>query len=219
MELSPIQTAIQAGDAAQVRVLIGEDPALLSARTPEGVSLVSLACYFRQPAIAAIFAECGATLDIFDACAVGDEERVRVLIEAFPESIDAYSPDGFYPLGLAAFFGHRKIVEYLLAAGADVNQSAKNALKVAPIHAAVSNGNAEIVAMILDRGADVDAHQQNGFTALHGAAGAGRQDLVELLIEHGADLSARNDEGKTAADVAEERGHSEVAESLRQALV
>jgi len=215
MDLAQIQAAIQKGDAAQVRELIAEEPGLLGARTEQGVSLVSLACYYRQPAIAAIFMECGGILDIFDACAVGDDERVRVLIETFPESINAYSPDGFYPLGLAAFFGHAKIVEYLLDAGADVNQTATNAFKVAPIHAAVSNGNIEIVRMILEHHADVNARQQNGFTALHGAAGAGRLDLIELLLQHGADKAALTDDGKSAADIAEKAGHAEAVATLR----
>jgi uncharacterized protein len=216
MDLVPIQTAIQKGDAAEVRRLIGEDPDLLTARTAQGVSMVSLSCYYRQPGIAMIFTECGGMLDIFDACAIGDAERVRLLVESFPASIGAYSPDGFYPLGLAAFFGHRKVVEYLLDAGADVNQSAKNALQVAPLHAAVSNGDIEIVRMILERGADVNARQQSGFTALHGAAGAGRLDLLELLIEHGADVSALTDDGKSAADLAEQRGQAEAAARLRR---
>jgi len=215
MDLAQIQAAIQKGDAAQVRELIAEEPGLLGARTEQGVSLVSLACYYRQPAIAAIFMECGGILDIFDACAVGDDERVHVLIETFPESINAYSPDGFYPLGLAAFFGHAKIVEYLLDAGADVNQTATNAFKVAPIHAAVSNGNIEIVRMILEHHADVNARQQNGFTALHGAAGAGRLDLIELLLQHGADKAALTDDGKSAADIAEKAGHAEAVATLR----
>lgn len=181
MDLAPIQSAIQKGDTAQVRALIAEDPDLASARTEQGVSLISLACYYRQPGIAAIFMECGGFLDIFDACAVGDEERVRTLIESFPESINAYSPDGFYPLGLAAFFGHSKIVEYLIDAGADVNQVADNALKVAPIHAAVSNGDIEIVKMLLEHGADANAKQQNDFTPLLAATQTKRQDLVDLL--------------------------------------
>jgi ankyrin repeat protein len=199
MDLTQITAAIQKGDSDRVRELIAEEPDLLTARTPQGVSLLSLACYYRQPGIAAIFAECGGIIDIFDASAIGDLERVRALVEQFPESIDAYSPDGFYPLGLAAFFGHRDLVEYLLDAGANVNQQATNAFQVAPIHAAVSNGNIEIVRMLLDRGADVNARQQKGFTALHGAAGASRKDLFELLLTHGADPEAVSDDGQRAA--------------------
>ena len=199
MDLTQITAAIQKGDSARVRELIAEEPDLLAARTPQGVSLISLACYYRQSGIAAIFAECGGILDIFDASAIGDLERVRALVEQFPESIDAYSPDGFYPLGLAAFFGHKELVEYLLDAGANVNQQATNAFQVAPIHAAVSNGNIEIVRMLLERGADVNARQQKGFTALHGAAGAGRKDLFELLLTHGADPEALSDDGQRAA--------------------
>jgi ankyrin repeat protein len=181
MDLAPIEAAIQKGDCNTVRALLAEAPDLASARTKQGVSLVSLACYHRQPAIAAILREYGSLIDIFDACAVGDEERVRTLAEAFPESIHAYSPDGFYPLGLAAFFGHRKIVEYLIDAGADVNQVADNAFKVAPLHAAVSNGDIEIVKILLEHNADATAKQQNDFTPLDAATQSVRQDLVDLL--------------------------------------
>jgi ankyrin repeat protein len=181
MDLAPIQTAIQNGDSAQVRALLADDPDLASARTPQGVSLVSLACYYRQPGIAAILVECGTVVDLFDACAVGDEERVRALIGHFPESINAYSPDGFFPLALAAFFGHRKIVQFLLESGADVNQAANNDFKVAPIHASVSNGDIEIVRMLLEHGADPNARQQNDFTPLQAATQSKRQDIVELL--------------------------------------
>jgi ankyrin repeat protein len=199
MDVAPIQEAIKTGDAARVRELIAEDPDLLTARTEQGVSMISLSCYYRQPAIAAIFMECGGILDIFDACAVGDQERVQKLVDAFPHSIGAYSQDGFYPLGLAAFFGHAKIVEFLLDAGADVNQVAKNAFKVAPLHAAVSNGDIGIVRLLLERGADVNARQQNGFTPLHGAAAAGRKDICDLLLQYGADPDAVTDDGKRVA--------------------
>jgi ankyrin repeat protein len=219
MDLAPMKAAIQSGDAARVRELIAAEPALVSARTEQGVSMISFACYCRQPKIAAILAQCGAFLDIFDACAIGDLDRVRVLLDEFPESICSYSPDGFYPLGLAAFFGHRNLVGYLLTAGANVNQSAKNALKAAPLHAAVSNGDFETVRTLIEHGADVNASQQMGYTALHGAAGAGRIDLIELLLQHGADPNLVAEGGKTAGMVAEERGQSAAAARLGAALV
>ncbi len=214
MDLGPIKTAIQQGDVRKVRELLDEEPALLNARTPEGVSLLILACYYRRPEIAATFSGCGAVLDIFDACAIGDEERLHALTEQFPESLEAYAPDGFFPLGLAAFFGHRKIVKYLVDAGVDVDQAANNSLKVAAIHAAVSNGDIETVRFLIAHRVNLKARQQNGFTPLHGAAGAGRADLVELLLAHGADLQALSDDGKSAGVVAAERGHSELAARL-----
>jgi len=219
MDLIPIKTAIQNGDLEKVQELIAADPDLVSARTESGVSMISLACYCRQPKIAALLAECGSFTDIFDACAIGDADRLRILVEEFPESISSYSPDGFYPLGLAAFFGHRDLVEYLLAAGADVNQTAKNALKVAPIHAAVSNGDLDTVRMLVEHGADINASQQMGYTALHGAAGAGRIDLIEFLLMQGADHNMISVDGKTAAMLAEERGQPKAAALLRSALV
>jgi ankyrin repeat protein len=120
---------------------------------------------------------------------------------------------------LAAFFGHRKIVEYLLDAGADVNQASTNALKVAPIHAAVSNGDASIVRILLEHKADVNARQQNGFTPLHAAASVGRMDLIDLLLSHGAKTDALTDDGKSAADLAEQRGHNDAAATLRKPLL
>jgi ankyrin repeat protein len=186
MDLIEITAAIQQGDAARVRQLLAADPALLAARTPQGVSLVSLSCYFRRSAIAAILIEFGAVLDLFDACAVGDLDRVRALLQESPASVNAYSSDGFYPLGLAAFFGHRSLAEFLLDSGADVNQQASNSFKVAPIHAAVVNGDIATVKLLLDRGANPNARQQNDYTALRAAVATSRQDIANLLLSHGA---------------------------------
>ena len=70
--------------------------------------------------------------------------------------------------------------------------------------------------LLLERGADPNARQQLGFTALHGSAASGDRETAELLLAHGADPQATNDEGKTPADFAAERGHTEFAEWLRR---
>ena len=57
-------------------------------------------------------------LNIFEAAATGQTARVRELIAANPALLNAYAPDGFHPLGLAAFFGNKATVEVLLQAGA-----------------------------------------------------------------------------------------------------
>ena len=48
------------------------------------------------------------------------------------------------------------------------------------------------VRLLLELGADVNAADRDGRTALHGAAHKGRNDVVRMLVDHGADLAARD---------------------------
>ena len=52
--------------------------------------------------------------------------------------------------------------------------------------------NVETVKLLLELGADVNAVDGDGRTALHGAAHKGRNDVVQLLVDHGAKLDARD---------------------------
>jgi uncharacterized protein len=70
--------------------------------------------------------------------------------------------------------------------------------------------------LLLDEGADVNATQQGGWTALHGAAQNGDRELVELLLAKGADLQLRADNGQTALDLALLKGRQDVADLLDQ---
>lgn len=71
------------------------------------------------------------------------------------------------------------------------------------------------VQTLLDLGADIDAHDGLGDTALIYAAGHLDADIVKQLIDAGADVHAKNDEGKTAFRCAMERGS---ADSVRLLL-
>jgi ankyrin repeat protein len=156
----------------------------------------------------------GTALTIWEAAALGRDERVGQLLDADPALATAWSPDGYPPVGLAAFFAGASTVRLLLDRGAAVDAAARNPMKVQPLHAAVGARNADSVALLLERGADVNARQQVGYTPLMGAAAAGRQDLVGLLLRHGADPSLQSEDGKTAADIAREHGHPDLAATL-----
>ena len=205
--------AVRAGDEAKVRELVEADQNLVNAKGYE-VSAVLVAMYFNHPALADFLIEQGASLNLFEATATGQNGRVTELLDEQPELVNAYAPDGFTPLTLAAFFDRRQLVEELLARGAAVNQPVANAQKVQPLHSAVAAGRLEISRILLEHGADVNATQQHDFTPLHAAAQNGQLDLVELLLAYGADPTAVTDDGAYPASLALSANHHAVFERL-----
>jgi ankyrin repeat protein len=127
-------------------------------------------------------------LDLFEASALGDVDRLRELLDAGADP-NEFAPDGFFALGLACFFKHPDAVRLLLDHGADVHQRARNEqIQVLPIHsAAANNGSVEIVRMLLDAGADVNVTQPGGFRAIDAARQEQNEQLERLLLERGAE--------------------------------
>ena len=69
-----------------------------------------------------------------------------------------------------------------------------------PLHCATWKGYPDVVAALLDAGADVNAVNQNehwGTTPLHAAAHANQTVIAKLLLDHGADTKAKDMEGRT----------------------
>jgi ankyrin repeat protein len=209
--------AVQAGDQERVEKFLSIEPGLAASQTEGGLSAIVLAAYNGHPEVAQHLAARASRLNVFEAAAVGDLQRLAELVEADPKAANSFAPDGFQPLGLAAFFGHLPVVEYLLIKGAEVNSASKNEQQVMPLHSAVASQNVPIASALLDQGADANARQNGEFTPLHGAAQNGQLEMVELLLEYGADTEARAANGKTPLDMALEAGHPEAAEMIRRA--
>jgi len=203
--------AVKAGDMEAVRRLVQATPALAGARDATGVSAILLAAYHGKREVASALVEMGAPVDIFEASALGLVDRITTLVAEDPARVSAYAPDGFYPLGLAAFFGHLDAVHMLIAAGADVHATARNAFKVQPIHAAAAGRNLEILGAVLEAGGDPNIPQQQGFVPLHEAATSGNREMAELLVKHGANPRLANEAGETSIDLAAEKGHIDLA--------
>ncbi|HYC88445.1 MAG TPA: ankyrin repeat domain-containing protein [Thermoanaerobaculia bacterium] len=211
--MSEFTDAIKAGDVARVTALLEENPALVRG-TEHGVTPLLLAIYHGKRDVAQLLVDRGAPVSFGEACALGDEGRVRELLAADPALLRSRSADGFPGVGLAIFFGHGALARWLIEQGADVNAAAENVQRVAPVHAAAAVRDRETMQLLLERGADANAKQQNDYTPLHGAASRGDVEMAELLLAHGADRNALTADGMTAADVAQKYGHSAFAEWL-----
>ena len=206
---------ISSGDAKAFADILTSEPQAAMARNGNGVSAVLWAAYNRRWDMVALILDKGIPLDIWEASATGRTDRVQELARRVPALIDAVSPDGFSPLGLAAFFGREDTAEFLIDEGADVNARSRNALGVAPLHSAVAARKARIVAALHEAGALPGPVQQGGFTPLHSAAAIGEVGIVKLLLASGADAKARTDDGKTALAMAEEKNQKAAAALLK----
>lgn len=153
---------------------------------------------------------------LHSAAQAGREEVVRVLLkEGGAKDIDGFHPSTKQtPLQAAAAEDHEEVVRLLLSRGADPNhyypyhvhrtsvsapqQSDHRRL---PLHNAASNGNVITLHLLLEAGADVDAIDSVGHTALHVAAEKGFAEIAFMLISRGATMRVRDLKGDLPLDL------------------
>jgi ankyrin repeat protein len=207
--------AVQEGKIEQVSRMLEDEPELAGARTESGLSGLLLAAYYGQLQIARLLANHRGHLTLFEACVVGDLAAVKALTAGSPALINSYSPDGFHPLGLAAFFNQPAVARYLVENGAEVNRVTENPQHISPLISATASGSLEIARLLLEHGADPNARQAGGFTAMHNAAQNGQLEMIELLLKYHAEANPRADDGRTALTFALEANRAEAAALLR----
>ena len=125
----------------------------------------------------------------------------------------------------AAQKGLFSIVESLLALHADVNKQRLRGMEEvdddpsgtvgrSALHEAAWAGYGEIVNLLLQHGADINATYNCGDTSLHDAVRNDQYDIVKILVDAGAktDIIVL---GKSSLTLAESRGSHEIAQLLR----
>lgn len=82
---------------------------------------------------------------------------------------------------------------------------------------ATYKGRVEVALLLIDHGADVNAHGNYHISSLLWAAGRGHLQIVESLIQHGAKVNVGDKYGTTALVWASRKGYTEIVEVLLKA--
>ncbi|MFL6161163.1 MAG: ankyrin repeat domain-containing protein [Jatrophihabitantaceae bacterium] len=194
-------TAVRTGDVDTVRAMLDGDAGLLQSSGPDGESVALTALYAGHHQLAGELAARAGELSVFEAAAFDDTERLAAVIEADADSVSDWSPDGWQPLHLAAYFGRAEAARLLLDADAPVAEPSRNAMSVQPLHAATAGRHAELVWLLIASDAPVDVRQPGGWTPLHAAAANADLESIRALLAVGADREAVTDDGQRPADL------------------
>jgi ankyrin repeat protein len=128
-------------------------------------------------------------------------------------NIEARSRNGDTALMIAAYKSNKDAVVALLNKGAEPNRPGWTAL-----HYAAAAGSNEIVQILLDAAAYIDAESPNKTTPIMMAARAGHILTVKLLLDEGADATLKNEAGMTAIDFARQGEFKDIVEGLSYRL-
>ena len=133
-----------------------------------------------------------------------------LLLEARDINLDLRAKNGDTALMIAAYKKNRVAVEMLLAKGAKVNQDGWTAL-----HYAAAVGETDIVTLLINKSAELDAPSPNLTTPLMMAARSGNIYTVKVILDAGADINLVNEQGLRAIDFAKKSGHTQIVEGLQ----
>lgn len=141
----------------------------------------------------------GVTTTVFDVLWLGDHARLAALLAERPALIRTTNILGLTPLLSAVDRGDPEAVRRLVAAGADPNEPAGEARLpfpgavlsgTVPLHLAAWSNRVDLAEQL--KGANVNATNRIGYTALHFAAARGHREIADWLLEHGSVANAQS---------------------------
>lgn len=207
------------GEEARVRELLAEDPSLVEARGPDGATALHFAA---TPAIAGLLLSLGADIDTLDT--YHQSSPVEWALSGGNTAVAGYLIERGAAIGFLCACALNKVegVKESLAADPSLatmttpeNYLLRAGFTATPLHIAARYGANDVVAVLLDAGADVAARGSDGSMALHDAAFTGHLDVVRTLIERGAPINDREPRyNATPLGVARFAGKTDVAEYL-----
>lgn len=187
--------------------------------------------------VAVLFSNFASAAPLHDAAENGDIEEIKKLI-AGGANIDE-ERSGNTPMDIAAYLGHKDIVNLLFDKGAKLSSNAliysaqegkkdvvefliANGLNVSlknengntPLHIAALNGQVDVVKFLVGKEANINEPNKLGITPLYQAVKNGYSIIAELLIINGAQLNTQNAKGSTLLHIATFNDNEEMVKLL-----
>ena len=184
----------------------GVTPLMLAA---SGGHLAAVTTLIAEGADVTLAAKNGRTALFCAGCVAGEEACTKALLDA---SADAFAcpVEGKTMADVAS--KKSEACAKMLREAVGASGSTSRLLEAA------EKGRTRCVEAMLAGGADVNAADDDGWTALHFAAADGTPELVQLLLGKGLRADAEDKEGTTPVDLAEEEEHDEALELLKASL-
>lgn len=238
-----LSNAVLAGDVERASFLI-EKGADINSRDSQGYTPLHNAARYRRAELARLLLGQGAKADVADSggqvplqhAVVSDDPAMIKLLAEKGASLEPASEGGLTALGMAIVENRYKAAMALIEAGAPVGTPSGD-LKLTPLMLASGTaahrlsmgavkerieklnpqdpGPLEIVRLLLAKGANVNATNAEGLTALMLAAAHNNAPIVGALVQAGADPKLKSADGKTASEIADLNGNRNVVSLLR----
>ena len=165
---------VDANDAEGIRALLAREAGAVEQRDETGVSPLLRARYRGNDAAFGAILDAGEPAEPWDRLVAGYADGLP--------TPDAWSPDGFTPLHLAAFVDNVPAAAALLAAGADPNALATASFaRVTPLGTCAFSGALGVAEVLLEHGADPHIGEDGVYTVEAEAVARGNEELARLI--------------------------------------
>ena len=172
-DVSEVQSLLKAGISPNTLDSKG-NPMLIVAIRDKSTKVVDL--LLSNPSINVNLSNKSGENALMMACFDGDLNTAQKMVL---ERKALVNKPGWSPIHYAATNGHLKIVQFLMANGAQVN--ALSPSETTPLMMAIGSGNEELIKYLLDNGADLSMRNHEGYTAIDVAQLFGKDDIRDGL--------------------------------------
>ena len=189
-----------------VRYLVGLPQVEVNFANQEGSTALHCALQHRHTDVVRALIDAGADIEAKDRCTErspllkasisGNAANVNLLVRA-GASVHVTDVTGRTGLIHASALGHTDTVRTLLCMPEVEVDKAESSTGCTALHHAVNSKRAEVLEVLIDAGADIEAKDDMGHSPLHSACHQGELAIVKMLVRAGAGVSVTDNEGDT----------------------